>query len=100
MKTVNRSHGKLLVVDDVTINRDLLSRYFGARGFQIVEADCGLTALNTIKQQHIDAVLLDIFMPGLDGIEVLKRIRVPHEDRVTGLHGKREKRTSRYQACA
>lgn len=78
MKTVNRSHGKLLVVDDVAINRDLLSRYFGARGFQIVEADCGLKALNIIKQQHIDAVLLDILMPGMDGIEALKRIRASH----------------------
>ena len=78
MKTVNRGHGKLLVVDDVAINRDLLSRYFGARGFQIAEADCGLTALNIIKQQHIDAVLLDIIMPEIDGIEVLKRIRASH----------------------
>jgi CheY-like chemotaxis protein len=78
MKSVNRHHGKLLVVDDVATNRDLLSRYFGARGFQIAEADCGLTALNIIKQQHIDAVLLDIIMPEIDGIEVLKRIRAFH----------------------
>ena len=78
MKTVNRGHGKLLVVDDTAENRDLLSRYFGARGFQIAEADCGLTALNIIKQQHIDAVLLDIIMPEIDGIEVLKRIRAFH----------------------
>jgi len=78
MKTVNHSRGKLLVVDDDAINRDLLSRYFGARGFQIAEADCGLTALNIIKQQQIDAVLLDIIMPEIDGIEVLKRIRASH----------------------
>jgi len=78
MKTVNRGHGKLLVVDDTAENRDLLSRYFGARGFQIVEADCGLTALSMIKQQHFDAVLLDIIMPEIDGIEVLKRIRASH----------------------
>lgn len=78
MTIMNRGRGRLLVVDDVAINRDLLSRYFGARGFEIAEADCGLTALNIIKQQHIDAVLLDIIMPEIDGIEVLKRIRASH----------------------
>jgi CheY-like chemotaxis protein len=68
-------HHKILVVDDVAANRELLSRYFGARGFQVAEADCGLTALSMIKQEHFDAVLLDILMPEMDGIEVLKRIR-------------------------
>jgi CheY-like chemotaxis protein len=66
---------KILVVDDVAANRELLSRYFGARGFQIAEADCGLTALSMIKQERFSAVLLDILMPEIDGIEVLKRIR-------------------------
>src|ERR1700760_1240009 len=66
---------KILVVDDVAANRELLSRYFGARGFQVVEADCGLTALNMIKKGRFSAVLLDILMPEIDGIEVLKRIR-------------------------
>jgi CheY-like chemotaxis protein len=78
MKTVNRHHGTLLVVDDIAANRDLLSRYFGARGFEIAEADCGLTALSMIKKQQFDAVLLDIIMPEIDGIEVLKRIRASH----------------------
>jgi Response regulator containing CheY-like receiver, AAA-type ATPase, and DNA-binding domains len=78
MKTVNRHHGTLLVVDDIAANRDLLSRYFGARGFEIAEADCGLTALSMIKEQQFDAVLLDIIMPEIDGIEVLKRIRASH----------------------
>jgi CheY-like chemotaxis protein len=78
MKTVNSHHGTLLVVDDIAENRRLLSRYFGARGFEIAEADCGLTALSMIKEQHFDAVLLDIIMPEIDGIEVLKRIRKSH----------------------
>jgi CheY-like chemotaxis protein len=78
MKTVNRHYGTLLVVDDIAANRDLLSRYFGARGFEIAEADSGLTALSMIKEQHFDAVLLDIIMPEIDGIEVLKRIRKSH----------------------
>ena len=75
MNAEYRGRGKLLVVDDIAENRNLLSRYFGARGFQIAQADCGLTALSMIKQQHFNAVLLDIVMPEIDGIEVLKRIR-------------------------
>ena len=78
MNAAYRDHGKLLVVDDIAENRNLLSRYLGARGFRIAEADCGLTALNMIKQQHFDGVLLDIIMPEIDGIEVLKRIRASH----------------------
>lgn len=66
---------KLLIVDDIAANRDLLSRYFGARGFQIGEADSGLSALSLIKQERFNAVFLDILMPEIDGLEVLKRIR-------------------------
>jgi len=69
------SQHKILVVDDVAANRELLSRYFGARGFQIAEADGGSTALSMIKHERFGAVLLDILMPEIDGIEVLKRIR-------------------------
>ena len=65
----------LLVVDDIAENRDLFRRYFGSRGFQMAQADCGATALGLIKRQRFDAVLLDIVMPEIDGIEVLKRIR-------------------------
>ncbi len=69
------SRHKILVVDDVAANRELLSRYFGARGFEIAEADGGLAALSMIKQERFSAVLLDILMPEIDGIEVLKRVR-------------------------
>lgn len=78
MNAAYRGDGKLLVVDDIAENRNLLSRYFGARGFRIAQADCGRTALSMIKQQHFDAVLLDIIMPEIDGIEVLKTIRASH----------------------
>lgn len=78
VNAANCDYGELLVVDDVAENRNLLSRYFGARGFQVAQADCGVTALSMIKQQRFAAVLLDIVMPEIDGIEVLKIIRVSH----------------------
>lgn len=66
---------KLLIVDDIATNRDLLTRYFSARGFAVFEADSGSAALALIRQEQFDAVLLDIIMPVMDGIEVLKQIR-------------------------
>jgi len=66
---------RLLVVDDVEVNRALLTRLLTKRGFEVVEADSGLAALELISEQSFDLVLLDIMMPGLDGIEVLKKIR-------------------------
>jgi DNA-binding response OmpR family regulator len=81
MGEANPSQRLLLVVDDMAENRALLSRYFGSRGFRIAQADCGATALGLIKRQRFDAVLLDIVMPEIDGIEVLKRIREIHAQR-------------------
>jgi DNA-binding response OmpR family regulator len=66
---------RLLIVDDVAANRDLLARRFAVRGFQIVEAESGARALELIYQQSFDTVLLDIVMPDVDGLEVLTEIR-------------------------
>jgi diguanylate cyclase (GGDEF)-like protein len=75
---LNAANPRLLIVDDIAENRNILARRFAKRGHEIVESDNGLAALDLIEQQHFDLVLLDIMMPGIDGIEVLKRIRVKH----------------------
>ena len=67
--------GKLLIVDDLADNRDVLTRRFQRRGFETVEADCGPEALRLVDEQTFDCVLLDVMMPGMDGNEVLRRIR-------------------------
>jgi DNA-binding response OmpR family regulator len=72
------SEHQLLVVDDVAENRALLRRYFGTRGFHVIEADKGETALGLIGRRKFDLILLDIVMPEMDGLEVLKRIRLTH----------------------
>jgi diguanylate cyclase (GGDEF)-like protein len=66
---------RLLIVDDVHDNRILLRRRFERRGFDVVEAESGFAALELIDKVPFDLVLLDIMMPGIDGIETLKRIR-------------------------
>jgi diguanylate cyclase (GGDEF)-like protein len=70
--------GRLLVVDDIADNRTILHRFFRRRGFEVVEADNGAAALAVVAEQQFDAVLLDVVMPGMNGLEVLKRIRTTH----------------------
>src|SRR3984885_15434631 len=66
---------RILIVDDISDNRTILTRRFQRRGFDVVEADNGLTAIELIDRDPFDLVLLDVMMPGIDGIETLKRIR-------------------------
>jgi len=66
---------RLLIVDDISDNRTILTRRFERRGFEVVEVDSGFAAIELIEREPFDLVLLDVMMPGIDGIETLKRIR-------------------------
>lgn len=66
---------RLLVVDDIRENREILRRRFERHGFEVIEAAGGLEALNLIDRESVDLVLLDVMMPDLAGLEVLARIR-------------------------
>ena len=67
--------GRLLIVDDVADNRIILSRRFERQGFEIAEASGGVEALDIIQKKEFDVVLLDVMMPDMSGIDVLRRIR-------------------------
>ena len=69
---------RLLVVDDNEMNRDLLSRRLVKKQFEVATADDGQQALDQVAATHFDLVLLDIMMPGIDGLEVLRRLRATH----------------------
>ncbi|HEX2725465.1 MAG TPA: EAL domain-containing protein [Beijerinckiaceae bacterium] len=69
---------RLLIVDDIADNRAVLARRFERRGFEIAEADGGNRALELVAQQSFDLVLLDVMMPDIDGMEVLRRLREQH----------------------
>ena len=69
---------RLLIVDDVEDNRTILARRFHKRGFECVEADSGEAALEAMAREAFDAVLLDVMMPGMSGLEVLRRARSVH----------------------
>ncbi len=70
--------GLLLVVDDNEMNRDILSRRLTRLGYVVIVAENGQSALNKLLEHKFDLVLLDIEMPGIDGIAVLKLIRTTY----------------------
>ena len=73
-----RSKPRLLVVDDNIDNRVILARLFQRRNFDVVEADCVKRALELIAAGSFDAILLDIRMPDMSGLDVLRTIRSAH----------------------
>ncbi len=78
-RTLDRLAGqvkdRLLVVDDNEMNRDMLSRRLKAKGFLVQTAEDGQQALDRIEEGQVDLVLLDVMMPGISGLDVLKQAR-------------------------
>ncbi|WP_295073807.1 ATP-binding protein [Tabrizicola sp.] len=72
----------ILVVDDIATNRLVAAQLLVAAGARAVEAGSGPEALARLEQGGIDAVLLDLMMPGMDGQETLFRIREAHGRRI------------------
>src|SRR6476659_5185810 len=66
---------RVLVADDESRIRDLVRSYLEAEGFEVETAANGVEALDVARERHPDLVLLDVMMPGIDGIEVLRRLR-------------------------
>lgn len=66
---------KLLVVDDDPRLRDLLRRYLGENGFQVFVADNGVTMNRLWLRERFDALILDLMMPGEDGLQILRHLR-------------------------
>src|SRR5512143_3257392 len=66
---------RVLVVDDEPHIRAVLRGYLAADGFEVVEAADGPAALGAVRDARPDLVLLDVMLPGLDGLEVLRRLR-------------------------
>lgn len=67
--------GRILVVDDEAPVREVLTEYFTTQGYAVDGASNGNEALAAVKRAWPDLVLLDVRMPSLDGVEVLRRIR-------------------------
>ena len=66
---------RVLAVDDEPHIRTVLRGYLQADGFEVAEAADGAAALAALRAQPPDLVLLDVMMPGIDGLEVLRQLR-------------------------
>jgi CheY-like chemotaxis protein len=73
---------RVLVVDDVAQNVRLLEAVLAPRGYDVLSATDGDTALELVATQRPDLILLDVLMPGLDGYEVCSRLRANEETAV------------------
>ena len=69
------SNGRVLVVDDEPIVREVLERYLHRGGFDVTTAGDGQAALDSFEANHPDLIVLDLMLPGIDGLEVFRRIR-------------------------
>ena len=65
----------ILIADDEAEIRDLLRLYLENNGYDVLEAADGLEALTILEKEHIDLAVLDIMMPRMDGLHVLKKLR-------------------------
>ena len=72
---INPAEFKLLVVDDVKTNVLLLKALLGKEGYGILVANNGQEALEVIRNENPDLILLDVMMPGMDGFEVAERLK-------------------------
>jgi len=68
----------LLIVDDNEMNRDMLSRRLQRQGYTVAVAEDGRQALDMIKAQNFDLVLLDIMLPGMNGYQVLEHMKADY----------------------
>jgi DNA-binding response OmpR family regulator len=68
------SKGTVLVVDDEPTIVEIVARYIERAGYETYEAGDGPTALRLADEHHPDLVVLDLMLPGIDGIEVMRRL--------------------------
>ena len=75
------SKGSILIADDDASNREVLTYYLRRQGYEVHPVADGEHALAAIAERAYSLVLLDVVMPGLDGLEALRQIRLVHTAR-------------------
>jgi len=71
---------KVLLVDDEKDFVEVLAERLQVRGLDVYTADCGLKALDMVGEQGFDIIVLDLAMPGMDGLETLQKIKEHDSD--------------------
>ncbi len=66
---------KILICDDEALIRDVIKEYLLLENYEVYEAENGLSAIEIIKNNNIDLIVMDIMMPKMDGYQALKEIK-------------------------
>ena len=66
---------RVLVVDDDPVTVELLQEFLSAKGYEVITAGDGAEGLRRVKEERPHLILLDVQMPKMDGLEVLRRLR-------------------------
>ena len=75
MPSTPESRGRVLAVDDSSVIREVLTASLEAAGYSVEAVDSGHAALVAARQERFDAVILDVDMPGIDGLAVGRALR-------------------------
>jgi DNA-binding response OmpR family regulator len=81
---------RILVVDDESALRSLVRPYLEAEGYEVIDAANGPAALMILEAGDVDLAIVDVMMPGFDGIELVKRVRMASDVPIILLTARRE----------
>jgi two-component system, OmpR family, response regulator ResD len=80
MQSNDHVRGSVLVVDDEATIAEIVSRYLDRAGYEVAVAGDGSSALAHVAERRPDLVVLDLMLPGIDGLEVMRRLRDVERD--------------------
>ncbi len=87
---------RVLIVDDEPVARELLSEFLTVKGYKVLTASDGKEALRRVKQDRPHLILLDVRMPEMNGLDVLRQVReIDHEVGVIMVTAVNEEETGR-----
>jgi CheY-like chemotaxis protein len=66
---------RVLIIDDQAFVRKTVALILRTQGFDVVEADRGAVGLQALEEDAFDLAIIDIYMPGMDGVKIIKLIR-------------------------
>lgn len=77
----------ILVVDDEKTIREVVRRYLELEGFTVIEAETGPQAMSQLQEETPDLIVLDIMLPGIDGLAITRKLRNPADFAPLSLNG-------------
>lgn len=79
MNSQSSRNDKIMIVDDDARIRDLLRRYLSQEGFEVLQAEDGKALTRLLLRESVDLIVLDLMMPGEDGLSICRRLRANND---------------------